>query len=74
MDNAVRDLESKREGAYAGLNQQLANLNLTHLQLQQTTSTLAEAMKSSTARGKWGELQLLRVIEMSGMKSHVDFE
>ncbi len=74
LDNAVRDLESKREGAYAGLNQQLANLNLTHLQLQQTTSTLAEAMKSSTARGKWGELQLLRVIEMSGMKSHVDFE
>jgi DNA recombination protein RmuC len=74
MDNHIRELERKREGAYEGLQQHLSNLTQTHSQLQITTTTLVQALKSSSVRGRWGELQLRRVVEMAGMTKHVDFD
>ncbi len=74
LDMEVRELEKTRTGAYSGLQEQLRQLLQTHLQLQNTTTTIAQALKSSTVRGRWGEMQLHRVVEMAGMKEHVDFE
>jgi DNA recombination protein RmuC len=74
MDDHIRDLEQKREGAYEGLNEKLSQLGQTHQQLQITTATLVQALKSSGTRGRWGELQLRRVVEMAGMTNHVDFD
>jgi DNA recombination protein RmuC len=74
LGDRVRELEQKREGAYQGLQEQLRELATTQKQLQTTTLTLGEALKSSTARGRWGELQLRRVVELAGMKEHVDFD
>lgn len=74
MDQQVQALESKREGAYGKLGEQLRSLGEAQLQLQRTTVSLEQALKSSTARGRWGELQLRRVVELAGMVSHVDFE
>ena len=73
MDQQVRALEQKREGAYQSLGEQLRSLGEAQTRLQSTNTTLVQAMRSSTARGKWGELQLRRVVELAGMTKHVDF-
>ncbi len=70
----VRELEEKRAGDYRGLQEQIRALNEAHLQLQQTTGELASALKSSRRRGRWGELQLRRVVELADMLAHVDFD
>ncbi len=74
MDQQVRALETKREGAYGKLGEQLRALGEAQSQLQRTTVSLEQALKSPTARGRWGELQLRRVVELAGMVSHVDFD
>lgn len=74
MDQQVRALETKREGAYGKLGEQLRSLGEAQSQLQRTTVSLEQALKSPTARGRWGELQLRRVVELAGMVSHVDFD
>lgn len=74
LDGHVRDLEQKREGAYHSLQEQLRQLARAHSELQTTTVTLTQALKSPTVRGRWGELQLRRVVEMAGMVNHVAFQ
>jgi len=74
MDQQVRALETKREGAYGKLGEQLRSLGEAQSQLQRTTVSLEQALKSPTARGRWGELQLRRVVELAGMVHHVDFD
>lgn len=73
LDNHVRELEQKREGAYQGVQEQLRQLAQTHHALQSMTSSLAQALKSPNVRGRWGELQLRRVVEIAGMVKHVHF-
>ena len=74
LDGYVRELESARKGAYESLQQQLTQLGNTHARLQETTTSLTQALKSPTVRGRWGELQLRRVVELAGMTSHVAFD
>jgi DNA recombination protein RmuC len=70
----LRELESTRQDAYGSLKEQLRALGLASEQLQRETSTLATALsRSSQARGRWGELTLRRVVELSGMTSRCDF-
>jgi len=73
MDTQVRAMEQKREGAYQTLGEQLRSLGDAQTQLRQSTVRLEQSLKSSTARGRWGELQLRRVVELAGMTKHVDF-
>ncbi|QTA83131.1 DNA recombination protein domain-containing protein, RmuC-like [Desulfonema limicola] len=73
LDSHVRELEQKREGAYQGLTEQLTQLSRVHNEMQATAITLAQALKSPTVRGQWGEMQLRRVVEMAGMVRHVNF-
>lgn len=74
LDSEIKELERRREGAYQGLQEQLRQLAQTHTQLQKATINLVQALKSPTVRGKWGEYQLRRIVEMAGMVEHVDFE
>ncbi len=74
LDEKVRELEQRREGAYKGLEEHLRHLSEAQRQLQSTTVTLSQALKASAVRGRWGEFQLRRVVELSGMTRHVDFE
>ena len=74
LDGHVRSLEEKREGAYQALGQQLKELADAQQKLQNTTVTLSQALKSSSVRGQWGEVQLRRVVELAGMEPHVAFE
>jgi len=73
IDRQVRELEQKREGAYRSLGEQLRSLGDAQTQLRQSAVRLEQSLKSSTTRGRWGELQLRRVVELAGMTNHVDF-
>ncbi len=73
LDTNIRDLERKREGAYQSLTQQVIQLQTGHSSLLQTTNQLVAALKSGPVRGKWGEIQLRKIVELAGMTEHVSF-
>lgn len=74
-DQAVRQLEAKREGAYHALRQQVTGLLQPLQQLSKQTTTLETALRgSSSTRGRWGELTLRRIAEIAGMVAHCDFD
>jgi DNA recombination protein RmuC len=73
LDKHVRDLEAKREGAYSSIGTQLEGLHKLQDSLKQQTTTLAQALKAPTIRGRWGEIHLRRLVELCGMEKHVDF-
>ncbi|RMH23387.1 MAG: DNA recombination protein RmuC [Acidobacteria bacterium] len=69
----VRELELARRGAHAGLEREIALLRDAHRELRATAGRLASALRSPNVRGRWGEVQLRRVVEMAGLVEHVDF-
>lgn len=73
FDGAIQSLEQARIGAYAELKTQVASLIETQGQLRSETGNLVRALRSPSARGLWGEIQLKRVVEMAGMVDHCDF-
>lgn len=73
VDTKVGDLEVKRQGAYDGLKEQIEGLLKSQTLLQKETQNLAQALHAPTVRGRWGEMQLKRVVELSGLSSHCDF-
>lgn len=66
-------LERDRVEQYGQLAQQLDEARLSDARLLSTTHALAGALRSNSARGQWGEVQLRRVVEAAGMLSRVDF-
>ena len=74
VDGKLGEIERTRIDAYSSLHEQLRNLTETQLPLvQKATTSLANAMRQPTVRGRWGELQLKRVVELAGMLEHCDF-
>ena len=74
LDLKVGDLETKRADAYARLDQQVTNTTGLLDTLRTETTNLSSALRRNDARGRWGELQLRRIIEMIGMSEHVSFD
>jgi DNA recombination protein RmuC len=66
-------LERDRLEQYGQLAQQLREARLSDEQLLRSTHALESALRSNSARGQWGEVQLRRVVEAAGMLRHVDF-
>ncbi|MFP3578163.1 DNA recombination protein RmuC [Arthrobacter sp. SIMBA_036] len=73
VQQQVALLERDRVEQYGQLAQQLQDARLSDEQLLRSTHALASALRSNSARGQWGEVQLRRVVEASGMLRHVDF-
>jgi DNA recombination protein RmuC len=74
MEKKVHELEVTRRGAYDGLNQHLAALSTTQALLHKETNNLVRALREPMVRGRWGEVQLRRVVEVAGMLPYCDFE
>ncbi|CAB4335989.1 MAG: DNA recombination protein RmuC [Actinobacteria bacterium] len=73
LSGSVIDLENKRVEAYSRLDQQVQNTATVLESLRHETVTLSSAMRRHDTRGRWGELQLRRIIEMIGMTERVSF-
>ncbi|OGW34810.1 MAG: hypothetical protein A2088_07325 [Nitrospirae bacterium GWD2_44_7] len=72
-EEQIKVMEDGRHKAYGSLEEQLRTLASTHETLQKETSNLVSALRKPQVRGRWGEMQLRRVAELSGMSVHCEF-
>ena len=73
VETHLRVLEHDRVAAYSALTEQVRALSATGEGLRDQTRSLVTALRAPQARGRWGEMQLRRVVELAGMVEHCDF-
>ena len=73
VESHLRELEGARISAYSSLTEQVGFVREASEALHEQTSSLVTALRAPQARGRWGEMQLRRVVEMAGMVEHCDF-
>ena len=74
VDKNHHDLRNSLTAAQTSVTEQMKSLAGAQVQLQNETTNLVQALRSPVVRGRWGEMQLKRVVEISGMLEHCDFE
>jgi DNA recombination protein RmuC len=74
VEAQLRENESARQTSQAALTEQVKFARLAAEQLRDQTQALVTALRRPEARGRWGELQLRRVVELAGMTARCDFD
>jgi len=74
VDSNIKQMEISREGAYRDLLTNVRQMADTHIRLEGQTTKLATALRNPQVGGLWGQIQLRRVVELSGMKENYDFQ
>ncbi|MDT7707446.1 MAG: recombination protein RmuC, partial [Pseudonocardiales bacterium] len=73
VEGQLRTVEMERESAYAGLREQVNAMRTSSDALRGETKSLVNALRAPQVRGRWGELQLERIVQLAGMVEHCDF-
>src|SRR6516164_3091513 len=74
VESQLRDSDADRVRSHAALAEQVHIARQSSEQLKIETQALVTALRRPEARGRWGEMQLRRVVELAGMSSRCDFD
>jgi len=73
-ENQIGQIEKDRQRSFGELDQRLSELKNTQVDLASETRNLVNALRKPEVRGRWGEQSLRRLVELSGMVAHCDFD
>lgn len=73
FDKKVSGIEKDRIDAYSDLRRQIKDLLIFNQEIHKTTNSLSKSLSTPFMSGQWGEMQLKRVVEITGMMPYCDF-